>query len=127
MCRKYNHLSFALQEVDDSSPLNESTTTAEIPPKVSLWKHPKLRKLMLRAKISCALRDEQASAHKRQSLKLFAPFVPRGLHDYLIELAATHSQEEYPFGTTRQGAVLFADASGFTALTEQLATKVFVS
>jgi hypothetical protein len=84
----------------------------------SWWKHPKLRKLMLRAQISCALKV-------RQSWKPFASFVPRGLDDYLVH-RGTNTQEEYPFGTTRQGAVLFADASGFTALTEQLATKVIL-
>ena len=50
--------------------------------------------------------------------------MPRGLHDYLVQLAKRDHADEVPFGTVREGAVLFADASGFTRLTEQLAQEV---
>jgi hypothetical protein len=38
-----------------------------------------------------------------------------------MQLSATHSYEERPFGTVRKGAVMLADASGFTRLTQLLA------
>lgn len=84
----------------------------------SYWRHPKLRKLLCRASITCALRI-------KQSLSPFASFVPRNLHDYLIQLDTT-TTEEIPFGTCKTGAVIFADTSGFTALTERLAKRVSV-
>ena len=86
--------------------------------RMSYWRHPKLRKLMMRAKISCALR-------LKPPLIPYSSFVPRALHNYLIQLSARTS-DEVPFGTLKAGAVLFADASGFTALTERLSRKVSV-
>lgn len=73
---------------------------------------------MMRAKISCALRVKPA-------LTPYSSFVPRSLHDYLMQLSS-RTTEEVPFGTVKYGAVLFADASGFTALTERLAQRVEV-
>lgn len=70
---------------------------------------------MMRAKICCALR-------LKPSLTPYSSFVPRALHEYLMQLAS-RSTEEVPFGTVKSGAVLFADASGFTALTERLARR----
>jgi hypothetical protein len=61
------------------------------------------------------------------STQTYAPsasFVPRALHDYLSDMSAEACGEEAPFGTAQLGAVLFADASGFTALTERLAQSV---
>lgn len=81
----------------------------------SYWSHPKLQTLLMRAKICCALRF-------KPSLTPYSSFVPRALHEYLMQLAS-RSTEEVPFGTVKVGAVLFADASGFTALTERLARK----
>ena len=83
----------------------------------SYWKHPKIARLLIRAKISCALRSKPA-------LMPYSSFVPRALHDYLKELAS-RTNDEVPFGSVNNGAVLFADASGFTQLTERLARKVW--
>jgi class 3 adenylate cyclase len=61
-----------------------------------------------------------------ERIEPYSSFVPRGLHDYLLQLARREHADEVPFGTVREGAVLFADASGFTRLTEQLAQEVCV-
>eukprot|EP00051_Salpingoeca_urceolata_P017513 m.239250 g.239250 ORF g.239250 m.239250 type:complete len:1130 (+) comp18976_c1_seq7:2013-5402(+) len=85
----------------------------------SYWKHPSLRAMMVRARISCALKEDQL-------LMPFASFVPRGLQDYLILLRETTRSrwaDDVPFGALKTGSVLFADASGFTRLTERLAKK----
>eukprot|EP00055_Hartaetosiga_balthica_P015029 m.86392 g.86392 ORF g.86392 m.86392 type:complete len:1302 (-) comp8758_c0_seq1:118-4023(-) len=44
-------------------------------------------------------------------------FISRQLHKYLLTV---DEQIEEPTGTTKHGAVLFADASGFTKMTQQL-------
>eukprot|EP00049_Salpingoeca_infusionum_P025916 m.22608 g.22608 ORF g.22608 m.22608 type:complete len:1508 (+) comp8402_c0_seq1:777-5300(+) len=78
----------------------------------SYWKHPKVIALLVRASICTRLRQ-------KERIEPYSSFVPRSLHDYLIQLNANATQE-IPFGALRQGAVLFADASGFTKLTESL-------
>ncbi|EGD79547.1 hypothetical protein PTSG_10115 [Salpingoeca rosetta] len=47
-------------------------------------------------------------------------FVSRQLHKYLLNV---EDEIEEATGTTKLGAVLFADASGFTAMTQRLAKK----
>ena len=82
----------------------------------SLWHRRCIRQLLARIQICCALRVTTSSP--------FISFVPRALHEYLRDLTNSEIQEEVPFGTAVLGAVLFADASGFTALTERLAQSV---
>eukprot|EP00050_Salpingoeca_kvevrii_P015938 m.51303 g.51303 ORF g.51303 m.51303 type:complete len:1147 (-) comp6600_c1_seq2:545-3985(-) len=81
----------------------------------SYWRCRSIRRLLVRAHIICTLKGQQF-------IPPFASFVPRNLHNYLMKLAMSN-QAELPFGTTKPGSVLFADASGFTALTERLAKK----
>lgn len=50
-------------------------------------------------------------------------FVSRQLHKYLLSV---ENEIEEATGTTKLGAVLFADASGFTAMTQRLARQVFI-
>eukprot|EP00051_Salpingoeca_urceolata_P007099 m.94209 g.94209 ORF g.94209 m.94209 type:complete len:1161 (+) comp15115_c3_seq1:1094-4576(+) len=52
---------------------------------------------------------------------LFASFVSRQLHKYLLNVSM--QEFEHATGAVRKGAVLFSDASGFTALTERLARE----
>ena len=75
-----------------------------------------MKQMFARIQIFCALRVQSESP--------FVSFVPRALHDYLRELAAAGPHDEVPYGTTQLAAVLFADASGFTALTERLSYSV---
>ena len=84
--------------------------------KHSLWHRRAIRQLLARIQICSALRVQVTSP--------FVSFVPRALHEYLRDLNVTEAQEEVPYGTAALGAVLFADASGFTALTERLAKSV---
>lgn len=63
--------------------------------KPSLWKHPKLRSLLLRAKICCAWDNMEAR------MQPFSSFAPRLLHDYIRRLAEAeqHGEGEYlPYG-----------------------------
>eukprot|EP00042_Codosiga_hollandica_P050953 m.618782 g.618782 ORF g.618782 m.618782 type:complete len:1572 (-) comp58191_c0_seq1:134-4849(-) len=78
----------------------------------SYWRCGRVRRMLARVLICIALRV--------QSLTPLASFVPRALHGYLRELTSSPSYEEVPSGASQTAAVLFADASGFTALTERL-------
>jgi|GEM_PF-823924 len=55
---------------------------------------------------------------KKQALLRLARLIPRNLLDYLIESGAGDATE---YGYSGEAAVLFADVSGFTALSERLA------
>ena len=84
----------------------------------SKWRCLAIKQMFARIQIFCALRVQSESP--------FVSFVPRALHDYLRELAAAGPHDEVPYGTTQLAAVLFADASGFTALTERLSYSVII-
>eukprot|EP00049_Salpingoeca_infusionum_P002078 m.53659 g.53659 ORF g.53659 m.53659 type:complete len:1616 (-) comp11375_c0_seq1:3019-7866(-) len=81
----------------------------------SLWKSQALRRLLVRAQISVRLRRTAETEH-------YLSFLPRQLHSYLSKISASHG-ELAPSGESFRGSVLFADASGFTKLTEALATR----
>eukprot|EP00038_Savillea_parva_P020405 m.31267 g.31267 ORF g.31267 m.31267 type:complete len:1384 (+) comp4787_c0_seq1:244-4395(+) len=88
-------------------------------PKRSYWRHPKVRALLIRAKI-CCIQNLPAR------IQPYSSFVPRMLHDYLQRLSTAEERGEgeyLPFGEVHKGAVLLADASGFTVLTERLSSK----
>jgi hypothetical protein len=82
----------------------------------SYWRCRSIRRMLARVKICCSLRC--------QSVSPFASFVPRALHGYLRELTSSTHFEEVPSGSSQEAAILFADASGFTALTERLSKHV---
>jgi hypothetical protein len=54
----------------------------------------------------------------------YASFVSYQLQKYLETINV--EQTEYPTGSVKMGAVLFSDASGFTAMTQRLAVKVYI-
>jgi hypothetical protein len=102
----------------------------------SWWRHPSIKRLLMRSRITCALRLQEilppfarfarlvACMHASVSIHARAgSFVPRGLHEYLVQLSSDSTsidgtrQEDTPFGDVKYGAVLFCDASGFTKLT----------
>eukprot|EP00039_Didymoeca_costata_P023143 m.6119 g.6119 ORF g.6119 m.6119 type:complete len:1303 (-) comp3487_c0_seq1:443-4351(-) len=92
---------------------------ANPPPSVkrSYWKHPKIRALRARVRMVLALDVF------KDLVNPFSSFVPRGVSDYFSRVL---SEDEDATNwvvhcEVLQGAVLFADASGFTKLTELLA------
>lgn len=69
--------------------------------------------------------NEQQQAQMKRALQHFGGFVPHVLHLQILRDMVTNGHRPQFDGRTRtlQGAVLFADASGFTALTSRLAQE----
>lgn len=53
----------------------------------------------------------------------YAPFLSRQLHSFVVKNSLELNRHQNEIGQTQIGAVMFADCSGFTALTERLALQ----
>ena len=89
------------------------------PVKKRYWKHPAIHRMRVRIRMCMAL-DVLKSL-----VTPFASFVPRAILNYFskVTYAVGHGNKEAGLVhcEVAHGAVLFADASGFTKLTELLA------
>ncbi|EGD79334.1 hypothetical protein PTSG_09748 [Salpingoeca rosetta] len=86
----------------------------------SYWQCPKLKKLVMRERLKYAL-----SATKRQQAEVgpYMSFLPSSLCAHVVDImneTDDADEDEMASALTGSGAVLFADASGFTRLTERL-------
>jgi hypothetical protein len=74
-----------------------------------------------RIRKAVSLSSKLSTLLKPRTLPPYASFVSRQLHRYL--LAINPDEVEVATASTKPVAVLFSDASGFTALTERLSSK----
>eukprot|EP00056_Hartaetosiga_gracilis_P002016 m.49654 g.49654 ORF g.49654 m.49654 type:complete len:1204 (+) comp10873_c0_seq4:170-3781(+) len=61
--------------------------------------------------------QHQGSFHEDDSSRQLTSFISRVLHKHLVKIK---DKAEEPSGSMQEGAVLFADASGFTKMTQKL-------
>lgn len=94
---------------------------APLDPAKMWWRHPGMKKLMARVSICTRLRHAFQRQTQRVLAQKYATFLPEDLRSSLYNISHADggpAMVTVPTAQTRLAAVLFADISGFTRLTE---------